>query len=204
MAAGAKGGGGKKSTPPGVNPFASSDLMALRNQLPSKPELTKTNTKPGDGGEMVRLSEAEAIAALGGEEGATTIDDRAGGGSRRGGRRGNMIACVCVCVRVCVYADIHAHPRSSSKANRKTTTGEPKRTWLGSQIHTFERQGTPSSTQLQPRPVGANDPAELSTVGEKANGASAHLPRTRLASHVLTLRTIQQSALIEPVSKKNK
>lgn len=109
MAAGAKGGGGKKSTPPGVNPFASSDLMALRNQLPSKPELTMSNTKSGDGGEMVRWSEAEAIAALGGEEGATTIDDRAGGGLRGGEEtrspqqlhaRARAHACVYVCVRV--------------------------------------------------------------------------------------------------------
>jgi hypothetical protein len=72
VTAGAKGGKGKKTTPPGVNPFASSDLMALRSTLPST-----SSSQPGSGGSagggtggggapMGRLSEAEAIAALGG------------------------------------------------------------------------------------------------------------------------------------------
>jgi hypothetical protein len=49
VTAGAKGGGGKEKTPPGVNPFASSDLMALRSQLPSKPELASSTAKPAVG-----------------------------------------------------------------------------------------------------------------------------------------------------------
>lgn len=91
MTAGAKGGGGKKSTPPGVNPFASSDLMALRSKLPSKPELdASANTGKGGAGEnaVVRLSEAEAIAALGGKGGGAMRAERKAKGSKQGGGGG--------------------------------------------------------------------------------------------------------------------
>ena len=63
VSAGAKGGGGKKSAPPGTNPFASADLMALRGTLPSKPELAPSKPAGGDG-EMVRMSEADVVAAF--------------------------------------------------------------------------------------------------------------------------------------------
>ena len=75
--AGAKGGGGKKSAPPGTNPFASADLMALRGTLPSKPELAPSKPAGGDG-EMVRMSEADVVAAF---------SDKRGGGSMKAARK---------------------------------------------------------------------------------------------------------------------
>ena len=61
--AGAKGGGGKKSND-GANPFASSDLMKLRGTLPSKPELAADRGGAGSGNDMVRMSEADVVAAF--------------------------------------------------------------------------------------------------------------------------------------------
>ena len=61
--AGAKGGGGKKSND-GANPFASSDLMKLRSTLPSKPELAADRGGAGSGNDMVRMSEADVVAAF--------------------------------------------------------------------------------------------------------------------------------------------
>ena len=77
VSAGAKGGGGKKSAPPGTNPFASADLMALRGTLPSKPELAPSKPAGGDG-EMVRMSEADVVAAF---------SDKRGGGSMKAARK---------------------------------------------------------------------------------------------------------------------
>ena len=61
--AGAKGGGGKKSND-GANPFASSELMKLRSTLPSKPELAADRGGSGSGNDMVRMSEADVVAAF--------------------------------------------------------------------------------------------------------------------------------------------
>ena len=61
--AGAKGGGGKKSND-GANPFASSDLMKLRSTLPIKPELAADRGGAGSGNDMVRMSEADVVAAF--------------------------------------------------------------------------------------------------------------------------------------------
>jgi translation initiation factor 1 (eIF-1/SUI1) len=61
--AGAKGGGGKKPNN-GANPFASSDLMALRGTLPSKPELASDTSGGGGGNDMVRMSEADVLACF--------------------------------------------------------------------------------------------------------------------------------------------
>ena len=61
--AGAKGGGGKKSND-GANPFASSELMKLRSTLPSKPELAADRGGAGSGNDMVRMSEADVVAAF--------------------------------------------------------------------------------------------------------------------------------------------
>ena len=94
--AGAKGGGGKKSND-GANPFASSDLMKLRGTLPSKPELAADRGGSGSGNDMVRMSEADVVAAFsskskGGsmkaERGAARRGD-AGGAPKKPGQIGS-------------------------------------------------------------------------------------------------------------------
>ena len=94
--AGAKGGGGKKSND-GANPFASSDLMKLRGTLPSKPELAADRGGAGSGNDMVRMSEADVVAAFsskskGGsmkaERGAARRGD-AGGAPKKPGQIGS-------------------------------------------------------------------------------------------------------------------
>ena len=58
------------SSSSGANPFASSDLMALRGKLPSKPELATGVERAGSDGEMTRMSEADVVAAFSGKGGA--------------------------------------------------------------------------------------------------------------------------------------
>jgi translation initiation factor 1 (eIF-1/SUI1) len=65
--AGAKGGGGKKSTPPGANPFG--DLASLKSSLPAASNAAKEATERSSSSSssfssMTRMSESDAVAAL--------------------------------------------------------------------------------------------------------------------------------------------
>jgi translation initiation factor 1 (eIF-1/SUI1) len=80
---GAKGGGGKKSSN-GANPFASSDLMALRNKLPSNPDLGQTKKQTGGNDDMVRVSEADVVAAFSAKnKGGSMKAERKGKGGKK-------------------------------------------------------------------------------------------------------------------------
>ena len=92
--AGAKGGGGKKSND-GANPFASSDLMKLRGTLPSKPELAADRGGAGSGNDMVRMSEADVVAAFSSKGGSMKAERGAarrlsdGGAEKKPGQIGS-------------------------------------------------------------------------------------------------------------------